>query len=165
MGEAGMSPEGKLNRLLTLKGLTIAVAESCTGGLISSRITDVAGASVYFQAGLVTYSNKAKETLLSVPRDLLTAKGAVSKEVAAKMAEGVRHAMEADIGLSVTGIAGPGGGTTEKPVGTVYMGLAAVGASLVRQYKFDGRRSAIKRQSADEALTFVLDYLEGKARG
>ena len=98
-----------------------------------------------------------------MPRDLLTAKGAVSKEVAEKMAEGVRHATGADIGLSVTGIAGPGGGTTEKPVGTVYMGLAAVGAGLVRQYKFDGRRSAIKRQSADEALTFVLDYLEGKA--
>ena len=95
----------------------------------------------------MTYSNKAKETLLSVPRDLITAKGAVSAEVAAKMAEGVRHATEADIGLSVTGIAGPGGGTTEKPVGTVYMGLAAVGVSLVRQYKFDGGRSAIKRQS------------------
>jgi PncC family amidohydrolase len=165
MGEAGMTPEGKLNRLLTLKGLTIAVAESCTGGLISSRIADVAGASVYFRAGLVTYSNGAKETLLSVPRDLLMAKGAVSKEVAARMAEGVRHAMEADIGLSVTGIAGPGGGTAEKPVGTVYIGLAAVGVSLVGQYKFEGRRSAIKRQTADEALRFVLDYLEGKARG
>ena len=160
-----MSPEGKLNRLLTQKGLTLAVAESCTGGLISSRITNVAGASVYFQAGLVTYSNKSKETLLSVPRDLLMAKGAVSKEVAARMAEGVRRAMEVDIGLSVTGIAGPGGGTKEKPVGTVYMGLAAAGVSLVRQHKFDGRRSAIKRQSADEALTFVLDYLEGKACG
>ena len=86
-----MSPEGKLNRLLTREGLTIAVAESCTGGLISSRITDVAGASVYFQAGLVTYSNEAKETLLSVPRDLLAAKGAVSAEVAARMAEGVRQ--------------------------------------------------------------------------
>jgi PncC family amidohydrolase len=165
MGEAGMSPEGKLNRLLTLKGLTIAVAESCTGGLISSRITDVAGASVYFEAGLVTYSNRAKETLLSVPGDLLAAKGAVSAEVAARMAEGVRHAAEADIGLSVTGIAGPGGGTVAKPVGTVYMGLAAVGVSLVRQHRFDGDRSAIKRQSADEALRFALDYLEGKACG
>jgi PncC family amidohydrolase len=163
MGEVGMSPEERLNRLLTVRGLTIAVAESCTGGLISSRITDVAGASVYFQAGLVTYSNEVKETLLSVSGDLLTAKGAVSKEVAAKMAEGVRHAMGADIGLSVTGIAGPGGGTKEKPVGTVYMGLAAAGVSLVRQHRFDGDRVAIKRQTTDEALTFVLDYLEGKA--
>ena len=125
----------------------------------------MAGASAYFQAGLVTYSNKAKETLLSVPRDLLAAKGAVSAEVAARMAEGVRHATGADIGLSVTGIAGPGGGTAEKPVGTVYMGLAAAGVSLVRQHKFDGDRSAIKRQTADEALRFVLDYLEGKACG
>ena len=91
------------------------------------------------------------------------AKGAVSAEVAARMAEGVRHATEADIGLSVTGIAGPGGGTSEKPVGTVYMGLAAAGASLVRQHQFAGDRSAIKRQSADEALKFVLDYLEGRA--
>ena len=160
-----MSPEEnleeKLNRLLTLKGLSIAVAESCTGGLISSRITDVAGASVYFQGGLVTYSNKAKETLLSVPRDLLIAKGAVSAEVAASMAAGVRHAMEADIGVSVTGIAGPGGGTPSKPVGTVFMGLAASGVSLVRQYKFDGDRSEIKQQTADEALGLALDYLEG----
>lgn len=158
-----MSPEEKLNRLLTLKGLTIAVAESCTGGLISSRITDVAGASVYFRAGMVTYSNEAKEALLSVPRDLLIAKGAVSAEVAARMASGVRHAMETDIGLSVTGIAGPGGGTSEKPVGLVYMGLAAAGVSLVREHRFDGDRSAIKRRSADEALRFVLDYLEGRA--
>jgi PncC family amidohydrolase len=158
-----MSPEERLNRLLTRRGLTIAVAESCTGGLISSRITDVAGASAYFQAGLVTYSNKAKETLVSVPEDLLTAKGAVSAEVAARMAEGARHATGAGIGLSVTGIAGPGGGTRSKPVGTIYMGLAAAGVSLVRQHKFDGDRAAIKRQTADAALTFVLDYLEGKA--
>ncbi len=157
-----MSPEERLNRLLTRRGLTIAVAESCTGGLISSRITDVAGASAYFQAGLVTYSNKAKETLLSVPEDLLTAKGAVSAEVAARMAEGARHATGADIGLSVTGVAGPGGGTRSKPVGTVYMGLAAAGVSLAGQHKFDGDRAAIKRQTADAALTFVLDYLEGK---
>ena len=160
-----MSHEERLNRLLTLKGLTIAVAESCTGGLISSRITDVAGASVYFRAGLVTYSNEAKEALLSVPRDLLMTKGAVSAEVAARMSEGARHAAEADIGLSVTGIAGPGGGTAEKPVGTVYMGLAAVGVSLVRQHKFAGDRSAIKRQTADEALKFVLDYLGGQVAG
>lgn len=158
-----MSPEVELNRLLTARRLTIAVAESCTGGLISSRITDVAGASEYFQAGLVTYSNEAKENLLSVPHELIAAKGAVSAEVAARMSEGVRRAAEADIGLSVTGIAGPGGGTAEKPVGTVYMGLAAAGVELVRRHKFDGDRSSIKRQSADEALQFVLDYLQGKA--
>lgn len=159
-----MSPEERLGRLLRERKLTVAVAESCTGGLISSRITDVAGASDYFLAGLVTYSNEAKERFLSVPKDLIVAKGAVSREVAEKMAEGVRHAAGADIGFSVTGIAGPGGGTKEKPVGTVCMGLAAGGTVLARQHGFDGDRSAIKRQSADEAMTFVLDYLEGRVR-
>jgi nicotinamide-nucleotide amidase len=161
--EAGTSPEGTLNRLLTERRLTLAVAESCTGGLISSRITDAAGASAYFLAGLVTYSNEAKEKLLSVPGDVIAARGAVSAEVAGRMAEGARRATGADIGLSVTGIAGPGGGTDQKPVGTVYMGLAAVGAGLVRYFKFDGERLAVKRQAADEALRFVLDYLEGRA--
>jgi nicotinamide-nucleotide amidase len=144
-----MSPEERLNRLLTEKGLTLAVAESCTGGLISTRITDVAGASVYFQGGLVTYSNAAKESLLAVPRDLLAAKGAVSHEVAEKMAEGVRRTLAADLGLSVTGIAGPGGGTDEKPGGTVYVGLAAEGAVIARHHRFEGDRAAIRRQSAD----------------
>ena len=142
-----MSPEERLAGVLAVRGLTIAVAESCTGGLISSRITDVAGASAYFLAGLVTYSNEAKEAFLSVPRDLLMTKGAVSQEVAEAMAEGVRRATGADIGLSVTGIAGPGGGTGEKPVGTVYMGLSAGAECLVRHHKFAGGRASIKRQS------------------
>lgn len=159
-----MSPEERLNRLLTERGLTIAVAESCTGGLVSARITDVAGASEYFQAGLVTYSNAAKELFLNVPPDLLAAKGAVSREVAEKMAEGARKALSADIGLSVTGIAGPGGGTDEKPVGTVYMGLSAQGVVLARRHRFEGDRAAIRRLSADEALAFALDYLEGRVR-
>jgi PncC family amidohydrolase len=156
-----MSPEERLAGVLAPRGLTIAVAESCTGGLISSRITDVAGASAYFLAGIVAYSNEAKEEFLSVPRDLLMARGAVSREAAEGMAEGVRRATGADLGLSVTGIAGPGGGTREKPVGTVYIGLCAGTDRLVRLHRFEGDRASIKRQSADEALKLVLDYLEG----
>jgi PncC family amidohydrolase len=157
-----MSPEERLGKLLRAKGLTIAVAESCTGGLISSRITDVAGSSDYFQAGLVTYSNGAKEVLLQVPGELIAAKGAVSREVAEKMAEGVRTAMGVDLGLSVTGIAGPGGATAEKAVGTVYIGLAAKDGAFVRRHMFGGDRLSIKRQSADGALALALDYLEGR---
>jgi PncC family amidohydrolase len=156
-----MKPEEKLNLMLTQKGLKISVAESCTGGLISSRITDVAGSSDYFEGGVVTYSNRAKALFLSIPADLIAAKGAVSREVARKMAEGVRSAAEADIGLSVTGIAGPSGGTPGKPVGTVYMGLAAESGSWVRKHLFSGDRLAIKRQTADQALRFILEYLEG----
>jgi PncC family amidohydrolase len=163
MGEAvGMNPEEKLNRLLAERQLTIALAESCTGGLISSRITDVAGSSNHFESGLVTYSNEAKEGFLHVPHDLIKTKGAVSAEVAEKMAQGVREVTDADIGLSVTGIAGPGGGSCEKPVGTVYMGLAVSGKSFVRKHKFSGDRLTIKKLTADEALKFAIDYLEGR---
>jgi len=158
-----MKLEEKLARLLSSRGLTIAVAESCTGGLISGRITDMAGASVYFLAGLVTYSNKAKEAFLSVPPELLADKGAVSREVAEAMAHGVRVATGADIGLSVTGIAGPTGGTKEKPVGTVYIGLSAGSDRLSRAYRFDGDRASIREQTVDEALGVALDYLEGAA--
>jgi PncC family amidohydrolase len=157
-----MSPEEKLGELLGARGLTVAVAESCTGGLIASRITDVAGASDYFLAGLVTYSNAAKESLLHVPEAVLAAKGAVSRETAGKMAEGVRSATGADVGLSITGIAGPGGGTTEKPVGTVYMGLAVKEGIYVRRHMLAGDRLSIKLQSSEKALAFVIDYLEGR---
>ncbi len=157
-----MSPEQRLNAILSERRLTLAAAESCTGGLISSRITDIAGSSDYFLAGLVTYSNEAKEKFLAVPREMIVAKGAVSAEVAQAMAEGVRQVVGADIAFSVTGIAGPGGGSAEKPVGTVFMGLAAQDASYVRHHAFSGDRLAIKRQTADEALMFVLDYLQGR---
>ncbi len=157
-----MSPEERLNVVFTQKGLKLAVAESCTGGLIASRITDVAGSSVYFEAGVVTYSNRAKEVFLSIPHDLLASKGAVSPEVARKMAEGVRHVTGADIAVSVTGIAGPGGGSDEKPVGTVYIGLAAAGSHLVQKYLFKGDRASIRKQTADTALSLVLDYVEGR---
>jgi nicotinamide-nucleotide amidase len=157
-----MSPEDRLNAILSQRHLTLAAAESCTGGLISSRITDVAGSSDYFLAGLVTYSNEAKEKFLSVPHDLIAAKGAVSAEVARAMAQGAQAAVGADIAVAVTGIAGPGGGSKEKPVGTVYMGLAAEASSWVRHHVFAGDRLTIKRQTSEEALKFVLDFLEGR---
>jgi PncC family amidohydrolase len=156
-----VSLEEKVNSLLAERGLTLAVAESCTGGLVSSRITDVAGASKYFEAGFVTYSNRAKAELLHIPAVLVEAKGAVSHEVAQKMAEGVRKAARVDIGLSVTGIAGPSGGSPEKPVGTVFMALAIEGRTIARRHDFSGDRLAIKKQTADEALRLLLDYLEG----
>lgn len=159
-----MSPEERLSRALTGKGMTIALAESCTGGLISSRITDVAGSSDYFAAAFVTYSNRAKETFLSVPGALLASKGAVSAEVAERMAEGVRQATGVDLGLSVTGIAGPGGGTEEKPVGTVYMAVAVEGKTVVRKHHFLGDRLAVKKQTADKALKLLLECVERKAQ-
>lgn len=162
MGRADMTAEERLKELLAGRGMRIALAESCTGGLISGRITGVAGASDYFEAGLVTYSNRAKEKFLSVPRDLLATKGSVSAEVAGAMAEGVRAATGVDIGLSVTGVAGPGGGSPEKPVGTVYMGLAAEGKTFVRLHHFSGDRAAVRSRTSDAALDMALDFLEGR---
>jgi PncC family amidohydrolase len=154
--------EERLGILLREKGLNIALAESCTGGLIASRITDIPGASDYFEAGVVVYSNQAKQRFLSVPEQSIQSHGAVSKEVAKKMAEGVRQATGTDIGLSITGIAGPAGGSPEKPVGTVYIGLSAKAGILVRRFQFSGDRLDIKEKSANEALQLAIDFLEGK---
>jgi len=156
-----VKPEERLGVLLREKGLKLAVAESCTGGLIASRVTDVAGSSDYFNAGVVSYSNEAKQRLLSVPAASIESYGAVSKEVAQEMAEGVRAAIGADIGLSVTGIAGPTGGSPEKPVGTVYIGLATGTGAFVKKFQFKGERPDIKSQTSTEALQFAIDFLEG----
>jgi PncC family amidohydrolase len=158
-----VKPEELLGMLLREKGLKIALAESCTGGLIASRITDIPGSSDYFEAGVVVYSNQAKQRFLSVPEQSIQAHGAVSKEVAEKMAEGVRRATGTDVGLSITGIAGPAGGSPEKPVGTVYIGLSAKEGTLVRKFQFTGTRLEIKAQTASEALKFVTAFLEGRA--
>jgi PncC family amidohydrolase len=156
--------EERVGSLLLQHSKKIAVAESCTGGLVAHRITNVPGASGYFEAGFVTYSNKAKEHFLSVPEATIRAKGAVSDEVARFMAEGVRKAAGVDIGLAITGIAGPGGGTPEKPVGTVYIALAAPDGTFVRKLSFQGNRSEIKLRTSEEAMVFILDHLEGRLR-
>ncbi len=143
------------------KGMTISVAESCTGGQIGHRLTNVAGSSEYFQGGVVAYSNQSKVDLLAVRGDTLERYGAVSDPVAQEMAKGVRSRFGTDLGLSVTGVAGPAGGTPQKPVGTVHVGLAHGAHVLSGQYRFWGSRVQVKRQSATMALDWVRRYLNG----
>ena len=127
------STERAVVNALAERGLTIATAESCTGGLIAKRITDVAGASAVYMGSCVTYANEAKVKLVGVSEETLKAHGAVSEQTAAEMARGVREALGTDIGISTTGIAGPGGGTPEKPVGTIYVGISSkLGESVTR---------------------------------
>lgn len=144
--------EDLVGRLLRAKGLTLAVAESCTGGLICHRITNISGSSDYFLGGVISYSNEAKMDLLRVPAETLASHGAVSAETAVAMAAGVKKVFRADVGLSVTGIAGPTGGSPEKPVGTVFIGLATPQGVEWFHYLFHGSREEIKVLSAQMAL-------------
>jgi nicotinamide-nucleotide amidase len=154
--------EAALVHLLREKNLTLAVAESCTGGSLAARLTDIPGASAVFLAGYVTYANEAKQNTLAVPRDLLEAHGAVSEPVAAAMAEGSRRACGANCALSTTGLAGPGGGTDTKPVGTVYIGLAAAGhPTVVRRCFFPLDRVTFKHMSTSAALDLLRRQLLG----
>lgn len=151
-GRDGDSLEQALGSLLVQRGLTLSVAESCTGGLLASRLTDVPGSSRYFDRGVIVYSNEAKEELLGVPRALLRAHGAVSAPVAEAMVRGICAASRSPCGLAVTGIAGPDGGTPEKPVGTVFIAAASPTAMEVGRHRFAGSRGAVKWQSAQAAL-------------
>jgi nicotinamide-nucleotide amidase len=152
LGSDLISMEGLVGRYLQKNSLTLAVAESCTGGLIGHRLTEVPGASEYFLGGVVSYSNDAKCDLLRVPAAVLARHGAVSPETARDMARGVREVFHAAIGLAVTGIAGPSGGSLEKPVGTVYIGLATDTGEDVWHYQFHGNRAEIKTLTAETAL-------------
>ena len=150
--------ESQVGAALREKGFTICAAESCTGGLVMSRLTDVAGSSDYVPGGIVSYSNEAKQKLLSVQEETLIAHGAVSEEVAREMALGARAVFGADFAVSVTGVAGPGGGTDAKPVGLTYIGLAGPdGLLTVQRHVWDGDRIANKMSSADAALQMALD--------
>ena len=141
-------------------GLRIATAESCTGGLIAAALTDIAGSSDIFERGFVTYSNDAKQELVSVPRAILEAHGAVSAETAEAMARGALAHSRADIALSVTGIAGPGGGSAGKPVGLVYFGVARRGGQIdVVRKIFAGDRAAIRHAAVDRALDLLADAI------
>lgn len=153
--------EGVVGRLLREKGKTIAVAESCTGGLIAHRITEIPGCSDYFLLGVVAYNNQAKEELLGVSRTILERYGPVSRETAEQMAIGVRKASGALLGIATTGIAGPTGGTPEAPVGRVFIGLASEVLREVKQYDFSGDRHAIKLMASEVALDRVRRYLLG----
>ncbi|MDD3249646.1 MAG: competence/damage-inducible protein A [Smithellaceae bacterium] len=145
---------------LTQKRLTIAVAESCTGGLIADRLTDVSGSSVYFERGLIAYSNEAKISMLDIPADIIEKHGAVSEETARLMAEGVRRLAGTNLGLASTGIAGPAGGTKEKPVGTVYIALADGAQTICRRYAYRWDRRRNKLISSEAALMMLRHYLQ-----
>lgn len=147
--------EATVGRLLLDRSLTVSVAESCTGGLVGHRLTNVPGSSRYFERGVVVYSNRAKAELLGVPAALLSAHGAVSAPVAEAMAAGICRASGSPCGLAVTGIAGPDGGTAAKPVGTVFIGAATPSGIEVRRFRFGGGREAIKAQSAQAALDLL----------
>jgi len=156
-----MDVEERVGRLLREKGLSLAVAESCTGGLICHRLTNVAGSSAYLERGLIVYSNRAKIDLLCVPESLLAEFGAVSVRTAELMARGVRDRSKVDIGLAVTGIAGPTGGSSAKPVGTVFIALASGDGAHVEHGLFPGDRSAVKQGAAQRALTLLEEHLTG----
>jgi PncC family amidohydrolase len=156
------SHEMRISIMLNKKRLTLATAESCTGGLVASRITDVSGSSAYFLGGIVAYSYEAKASLLGVSWDTLNTKGAVSRETVIEMAQGARRVFTADIAVSVSGIAGPGGGTPDKPVGTVWVGLATPSGEEARHFVWEGDRILNKQLSSEAALQFILDYLEGR---
>jgi PncC family amidohydrolase len=150
-----------VGQLLKEKGLTLATAESCTGGLIADRITNVPGSSDYFRGGIVAYAYEAKVALLDVSWDTLRMHGAVSKETVIEMARGVRIALGAHLALSVSGIAGPGGGLPDKPVGTTWIGLSTTDGDWARRFIWDGDRLENKALSADAAFQFLIDYLDG----
>jgi len=144
--------EAEIVRVLSERGETLATAESCTGGYIAHLLTNVPGASVIFRAGVVSYSNDAKEKFLGVSSETLAQHGAVSEPVAREMAEGVRRVSGTHYGLAVTGIAGPGGGSKEKPVGTVFIATAGPGKTIVRRQFNPGERVAFKEATARQAL-------------
>lgn len=158
-GRDSDSLEEVVGRLLVQRELTLSVAESCTGGLLASRLTNVPGSSRYVERGVVVYSNDAKEQLLGVPNALLRAHGAVSAPVAEAMARGICAASKSPCGLAVTGIAGPDGGTPDKPVGTVFIAAAAPAGVEVRRFRFSGSREAIKWQSSQAALDLLRRLL------
>ncbi|MCC6697874.1 MAG: CinA family protein [Candidatus Hydrogenedentes bacterium] len=154
------SPEALAGERLAASGRTLATAESCSGGLLAHRITNVPGSSAYFLGGVITYSNEAKVDLLGVSMEVLDREGAVSETVARQMAQGVRERFDVDWGVGVTGIAGPGGGSPEKPVGLVYIAVAGNRQTCVTRNLFEGSRESIKEQTAEQALRLLLEQLQ-----
>ncbi|MBK5190286.1 MAG: CinA family protein [Methanosarcinales archaeon] len=157
--------EEEVGDALRKRGLTLATAESCTGGLVGHRITNVSGSSDYYKGGVIAYANEVKEKHLHVARETLEEKGAVSAECAREMASGVRTLLSSDIGISTTGIAGPTGGTPDKPVGLVYIALATKEYVDYEKHIFHKDREGNKREAADAALEMLKRHiLEGKVK-
>ena len=155
--------EARVGAVLRARGWTVCAAESCTGGLIMHRLTNIAGSSAYVLGGVVSYSNEAKQKLIGVQEATLQAYGAVSPQTATEMVLGVRALFDADIAVSVTGIAGPGGGTPEKPVGLTFIGLVwRDQPAQVQRHVWRGDREAIKMASANAALEWILQVAEDK---
>jgi nicotinamide-nucleotide amidase len=148
--------------LLRERGWTVATAESCTGGLVASRLTDVAGSSDYMDRGFVCYSNRAKSEELGVPADLIAAHGAVSEPVGLAMADGARQRAAADIAVGITGIAGPSGGSEQKPVGTVVVAVVGPAGRGAATFRFPGGREQVKFQSSQAALNMLRMTLAGR---
>ncbi|MDD5654665.1 MAG: nicotinamide-nucleotide amidohydrolase family protein [Candidatus Omnitrophica bacterium] len=149
----------QIHELLVKKHKTIAVAESCTGGLLSSLLTSLGGSSQYFILGAVVYSNKAKSSILGIPGSLINNKGAVCAQVTALMAKGVRKLAHTDFGIGISGIAGPGGGSKTKPVGTVFIAVEGKSKKTCRKFIFKGSRSSVRKKSALKSLELLRSFL------
>ena len=158
-GSMAVTTDVELAALFIASGMTLALAESCTGGMIAARVTDIAGCSAWFRGGVVAYSNDVKMALLDVPPALLSMHGAVSEQVGRAMADGARKAIGSDLALAVTGIAGPDGGTAEKPVGTVYLALADQDGCEVVRCHFGGDRVAVRQQTVEKGLLMLKKRL------
>jgi PncC family amidohydrolase len=153
------SIEIELGKMLSMRGLTISVAESFTGGLIGHTITNAPGSSRYFQGGVIAYANEVKMEILGVSEQTLINYGAVSEQTVLEMARGVRSALNTDIGISSSGIAGPGGGSVEKPVGLAWLGLSASELEQAEQFMFSGDRYQIKKQATQTAIQLLIEFL------
>ena len=149
----------KISSLLRNRSHRVCTAESCTGGLIAKTFTDLAGSSDWFERGFVTYSNEAKCEMLAVPPSIIDDYGAVSEPVATAMASGALRHSHADYAIAVTGVAGPGGGSVEKPVGTVWIAVASAGQLVARLFQFDGDRQAVREATLIAALELLLDMV------
>jgi PncC family amidohydrolase len=152
--------EKQIGALLRKHGKTISIAESCTGGFISHRITNVPGSSNYYNCSVIAYSNQSKIDTLHVSPETLTKFGAVSRQTAIEMAQGIKQISGSDLGLAVTGIAGPGGGTPEKPVGLVYICLASDESVVCEEFRFKGKRGEIKFQASEAALEMIKKHVQ-----
>ncbi len=158
------SLEYKIGRFLNNNGLTLSLAESCTGGMLSAKITDVPGSSNYFKGGVISYHDRVKYKVLGVSDNALAVHGAVSSEVARAMATGVQELLDTNIAVSITGIAGPDGGTAEKPVGLVFMAIIGPWGEQVEKMYFSGNRSMVRESTVAAALSMLFEYMLNEPR-